>query len=222
MILRYWKQILEADEDPVQPVRTGGRPSSCTQAGTMVHASGTRHVPPPTNKPECKPYKLRTCPTDSQVVPARAQGLPKSSATTQFAEDLFNRIPRASGAQVGSYQQQERAAAAYARKAAAYTVLSDDEEDQQADVDLPAPTTQAIPKGAKKQLRKAQVPILCVSCCEVDACQGRAALWCAGGRNAGMEAQPGFDCIWNSRSCSHAHVTCPMAAAMGCLSPLIS
>ena len=84
------------------------------------------------------------------------QGLPKSSATSQFAEDLYNRIPRASGAQAGSYQQQERAAAAYARKAAAYTVLSDDEEGQ-ADVDLPAPTTQAVPKGSKKQLRKAQV-----------------------------------------------------------------
>ena len=36
------------------------------------------------------------------------QGLPKSSATTQFAEDLYNRIPRASGTQPGQYQQQVR------------------------------------------------------------------------------------------------------------------
>ena len=150
----------------------------------MLVAQDTSH--PRQTSPNASPTNCAHAPQTHRVVPARAQGLPKSSATTQFAEDLFNRIPRASGAQVGSYQQQERAAAAYARKAAAYTVLSDDEEDQ-ADVDLPAPTTQAIPKGSRKQLRKAQVPILgAVLCCEMGACQGRAALWCTEGFVCGI------------------------------------
>lgn len=83
------------------------------------------------------------------------QGLPNSSSTRQFAEDLYNRIPRASSTQPGAYQQQERQAAAYAKQAAAYRMLSDDEEDAaEADPELAAPSTQPVSKAAKKQMRK--------------------------------------------------------------------
>ena len=85
--------------------------------------------------------------------------MPKSSATSQFAEDLYNRIPRASSAQPGAYQQQERQAAAYARKAAAYTMLSDDEEEPEADVQLAAPSTQPVVKAAKKQIRQVSLGV---------------------------------------------------------------
>ena len=84
----------------------------------------------------------------------RMQGLPASSATRQFAEDLYNRMPRSSSAQPGVYQAQERQAAAYARQAASYKMLSDDEEDEAAAVEHAAPSTQPVSKAAKKQMRK--------------------------------------------------------------------
>ena len=81
--------------------------------------------------------------------------MPNSSATLRFAEDLYNRIPRASSSQPGTYQQQERQAAAYARQAASYKMLSDDEEEAaEADPELAAPSTQPVSKAAKKQMRK--------------------------------------------------------------------
>uniref|UniRef100_A0A2N9HHT0 PWI domain-containing protein n=1 Tax=Fagus sylvatica TaxID=28930 RepID=A0A2N9HHT0_FAGSY len=56
-------------------------------------------------------------------------GLPSSSDTHTFAEELFSRVPRqASG--VNLYQKQEREAAMLARKQMTYEILdADDEED---------------------------------------------------------------------------------------------
>ena len=87
------------------------------------------------------------------------QGLPNSTATQQFAEALFNRIPRASAAP-NAYQQQERMAAALSRQNAKYTVLSDDEDFP--DEPPPAPTTAAVPaKRPKKGRQKPQVGNSC-------------------------------------------------------------
>lgn len=84
----------------------------------------------------------------------RTQGLPGSSETLQFAEELLARIPRA-GAAPNAYRERERTAAALVRRNMSYALLSDDEDDGAEPP--PAPTTAPVPKPAKqKKLRKAK------------------------------------------------------------------
>lgn len=87
----------------------------------------------------------------------RLQGFPNSTATEHFAEALFNRIPRTSGARLNAYQQQERVAAALSRQNNKYAMLSDDEDDEGQQPPA-APTTAALPaKKAKKGRQKLKV-----------------------------------------------------------------
>ncbi len=83
-----------------------------------------------------------------------AQGLPGSSETLRFAEELLARIPRA-GAAPNAYRERERTAAALVHRNMSYALLSDD-EDNGAEPP-PAPMTAPVPKPAKqKKLRKAK------------------------------------------------------------------
>ena len=125
-------------------------PASCRVRCLRLAAKSLQHL-------------LRPAYATQQLSWAAVQGLPKSSATTSFAEDLFSRIPRSSGAQLGTYQQQERQAAAYAWQTSTYQMLSDDEEGSAEDVaQLAAPSTQPVASRAErqKQMRK-------VSACRV-------------------------------------------------------
>ncbi|KAK9845793.1 hypothetical protein WJX81_002540 [Elliptochloris bilobata] len=88
----------------------------------------------------------------------QGQGLPRSSETLRFAEELLARTPRA-GAASNAYRERERQAAALVRQNASYALLSDDEDDA-APVHA-APTTAPVPKPAKqKKLRKAKAGLL--------------------------------------------------------------
>lgn len=93
-------------------------------------------------------------------------GLPDSSVTRDFADSLYNRIPRSS-TQNGTtlYSQQERAKAALAVRNRRYALLdASDEEEDEAAITAVAPTTSALPPEAKKKsLRKAKV--LAVKAC---------------------------------------------------------
>lgn len=79
-------------------------------------------------------------------------GLPDTSGTRTFAEQLYARIPRASGKPaVSSYAQQERAKAVLASRNRQYALLEASDEEDEAPVMAPQPTTVALPKEDKKK-----------------------------------------------------------------------
>ena len=86
-------------------------------------------------------------------------GLPASSGTRQFAQELFDKLPGKSGSNgrpplaVPSQRMQDAAARAFVRQNAQYALLEEEDEEDAAPV-LPAPTTAALPKKREKKLRK--------------------------------------------------------------------
>lgn len=88
-------------------------------------------------------------------------GLPTSSATQGFAQQLLDRLPGKSGSNgrapiaAPTQRAQDAAARAMLRQNAQYNLLLDDEEeDGDASEHLPAPTTTAVPKKKEKKIRK--------------------------------------------------------------------
>lgn len=86
-------------------------------------------------------------------------GLPATSSTRQFAQELFDRLPGKSGSNgrapmaAPSQRAQDAAARAIVRQSAQYSLLIDDDEEDAAP-DLPAPTTAPLPKKRERKLRK--------------------------------------------------------------------
>ena len=86
-------------------------------------------------------------------------GLPATSSTRQFAQELFDRLPGKSGSNgrapvaAPSQRAQEAAARAIVRQSAQYSLLIDDDEEDAAP-ELPAPTTAPLPKKRERKLRK--------------------------------------------------------------------
>lgn len=87
-------------------------------------------------------------------------GLPASSGTRQFAQELLDKLPGKSGsngrppiAALPSQRTQEAAARAFLKQNAQYALLEEEEDEDAAPV-LPAPTTAPVPKKREKKLRK--------------------------------------------------------------------
>ena len=112
----------------------------------------------------CISLAKRTPDTGRLATSLEAQGLPASSATRRFAQDLLARLPKPGGAAgTSGYRQQENAAAEFARKNQSYGLLLDNEDDEEPPVAAPVPPPQAPAatagggKGAeKKHLRKSK------------------------------------------------------------------
>ncbi|KAL8139986.1 hypothetical protein V2J09_006007 [Rumex salicifolius] len=87
-------------------------------------------------------------------------GFSSSGETRAFAEEIFNRVPRASSS-VNKYQIQEREAAMLAKKQKTYQLLDADDDDEEEEEDTPKPSTitsAELRKGDlhKKRFRKKQ------------------------------------------------------------------
>lgn len=87
-------------------------------------------------------------------------GLPASSGTRQFAQELLDKLPGKSGsngrppiAALPSQRTQEAAARAFLKQNAQYALL-EEEEDEDAAPMQPPPTTAPLPKKREKKLRK--------------------------------------------------------------------
>lgn len=95
-------------------------------------------------------------------------GLPASSGTRQFAQELLDKLPGKSGsngrppiAALPNQRTQEAAARAFLKQNAQYALL-EEEEDEDAAPELPAPTTAALPKKREKKLRKERAGNACI------------------------------------------------------------
>jgi len=95
-------------------------------------------------------------------------GLPATSGTRHFAQELFDKLPGKSGSNgrppvaAPQHRVQDAAARAFVRQNAQYSLLVDDDDDEEeAAQELPAPTTAALPKKREKKLRKEKAGVWC-------------------------------------------------------------
>lgn len=95
-------------------------------------------------------------------------GLPASSGTRQFAQELLDKLPGKSGSNgrppiaAPSQRTQEAAARAFLKQNAQYALLEEEEDEDAAPV-LPAPTTAALPKKREKKLKKERAGEACMA-----------------------------------------------------------
>ena len=95
-------------------------------------------------------------------------GLPASSGTRQFAQELLDKLPGKSGSNgrpptaAPSQRTQEAAARAFLKQNAQYALLEEEEDEDAAPV-LPAPTTAALPRKREKKLRKERAGETCMA-----------------------------------------------------------
>ncbi|KAH9307533.1 hypothetical protein KI387_035444, partial [Taxus chinensis] len=82
-------------------------------------------------------------------------GLPSSSKTQSFADELYTKVPRKTGG-LNAYQQAEKEAAAFVRKQKDYALLDADDEDDEAAPDVVR--TQSKKDSRQKHIRRKREP----------------------------------------------------------------